>query len=669
MRKEKERIKLSNFKSIKTKLVTIMILIVAIPILILGLTSIIEFSITSNEDFKHSGISLGESVKEYTNSKFKSIENMASHIIEKNNFDDSEEDIASLNYDFSLFKEGNPDIETCYYYSENKKDFVMYPREDMPEDDYTKREWYIKAKEANGEFIFTHVYKDIITKEYVATIAKAIIRNGEFKGVFCIDFNLTSIADSIAKIKYGDKGALSLIDQKGIVIANTNKELIGNSDIRDSKYWRTILNEESGLIQMNLNDENYKVNFTTSDITKWKILLQIPQEELNKSVNKYKIILIIIGITLLICAILIGKLFSDNIGKSINKIKRGISKAANGDFSDSIDVLTGDELEELSNEFNEMQEKVSNLINKVNSSINHLKSTSSTVTEMSEQVATAIGEVASKMEEISKGSVESAENLVILTNNLEAVSDEINKINNATQNINDSAIKGNDLGKNGIEIIKVLMEKSNNTKRSTMEVSNVFSKVEDSVKSIALMNQTISKITEQTNLLALNAAIEAARAGESGKGFAVVADEIRKLAEQTALSAKDIDRVINEINKNVDRAVKQVEETNSAVEIQEEAVIAGGNIFNDIIRSVEDLHKKVEEVTHSIEAVTKSKNNVVNQVENLSAIAEETAAGSEAVSASTEEVASSTGEFVENAKLLMGLSKDLEIELRKLKLK
>lgn len=661
--------KLSIFKSIQTKLVTIMILIAAIPILILGLTSIIEFSITSNQDFNENGIRLGESVKEHVNSKFESVENMVNYIIEKNNFDDSQEDKASLVYDFSLFKEGNPDIQFCYYYSENKKDFVMYPQDDMPEDDYTKREWYIKAKEANGEFIFTDVYTDIMTKEYVATIAKSVINNGEFKGVFCIDFKLGSIADSIANIKYGEKGVLSLIDQKGTIIANTNKELIGNSDIRNNKEWSTILNEESGLIKMNLNEEDYKVNFITSDITGWKILLQIPQEELNESANKYKLILVITAIILLIFAVLSGKVFSNNIGKSINKIKKGISKAANGDFSDNIDISTGDELEEVSNEFNEMQKKVSNLIRKVNNSINHLNDTSSTVTEMSEQVATAIGEVASTIGEISKGSVESSENLVTLTNNLEEVSSEINKINNATQNIKDTAIKSNELGKNGIEIIKVLMEKSENTKKSTMGVSNVVSKVEDSVKSIAVMNQTISQITEQTNLLALNAAIEAARAGEAGKGFAVVADEIRKLAEQTALSAKDIDIVINKINENVNLAVKQVEETNSTVEMQEESVIAGENIFNNIIRSVDDLTKKVEEVTQSINEVTKNKNNVINQVQNLSAIAEETAAGSEEVSASTQEVASSTDEFVENAKLLTELSKELETEIKQFKLK
>lgn len=97
---------------------------------------------------------------------------------------------------------------------------------------------------------------------------------------------------------------------------------------------------------------------------------------------------------------------------------------------------------------------------------------------------------------------------------------------------------------NSILAIGRTSERQEGSVKMIQELDNQAATIGEVVKAVA-------RIADQTNLLALNAAIEAARAGQHGKGFAVVADEVRTLAETSEKSARDIQALIVQIQKDV----------------------------------------------------------------------------------------------------------------------
>lgn len=78
----------------------------------------------------------------------------------------------------------------------------------------------------------------------------------------------------------------------------------------------------------------------------------------------------------------------------------------------------------------------------------------------------------------------------------------------------------------------------------------------------------VNDIAASSNLLGLNAAIEAARAGEHGRGFAVVAEEIRKMANNSADSVKDIKNIVSAIQNDVLEIVRSIMNTTQLSERQ-----------------------------------------------------------------------------------------------------
>lgn len=534
---------------------------------------------------------------------------------------------------------------------------------------YKEREWYIKAKEANGKVIYIKPYKDKVSGKQVMTVAQAVKdEKGQFLGVIVIDMSLDSINKYVGDIRLLNTGFIILVDKDGDIIANNEKNIDVENTVNDLSFWNSAKNEDVGIYSLEHKGKSSYVCQQTNSITGWKLIGIIDNKEVTDNVSIMKVAIISSVIICAIVGIAVGVFATLYLMKEINKIKESLSQVAAGDFTARVNVTAKDEFGELGQDFNFMIDNVSELMKKVQNTSSDLLEASVNISSMSQETTASISEVANAIQEVASGATNQAQSSTEVATSVGELSDRIDEVGKHTNHINELSNETEKLSKQGIVILKDLIDKAGKAKDNAIESAKMVNEMAKSIDKINYMSNAIASITEQTNLLALNASIEAARAGEAGKGFAVVAEEIRKLAEESKTSTDQIKAIISEINTNANNAHEAMEESKEMSQKQGEAIKETEDIFNRIVDSIIPLSGAIDNINSLNEKMHANREAVNAQIQNIAAVSEESASISEEVTASAEEVNATMDELTQHAGDLQDISHKLQDELKNFKL-
>jgi methyl-accepting chemotaxis protein len=343
--------------------------------------------------------------------------------------------------------------------------------------------------------------------------------------------------------------------------------------------------------------------------------------------------------------------FSMSLSRSLTHVVDDAKRIGAGDLTAAHDSSPVSEMAEIISEYGGVTSKFNELIGNIDQSAEEFKHLIDSVHTTSVESARIASQITSTAEDVAKGAVHQAEDAGKVSRITSEFVQKIESVSNSAEEMKAKADIARNMASFGTTNIEELMTTSEMTEKNMQDITVRMNDLASLAEEITQITTAITDIAAQTNLLSLNAAIEAARAGESGKGFAVVADQIRKLADASLGSSKEISDLIGRIQSQTTRMTETIKGTVDTLSSQVSSVHKTRDAFVSISDAIGVLFKQLIEVHDGITGIVEFKEPLSKSISGIAAVAESAVA-------STEEISSLLYSQTNSAEMMVSLSSD-----------
>lgn len=453
---------------------------------------------------------------------------------------------------------------------------------------------------------------------------------------FCVvmDVKSENVRALMESVDLGEGSIMGLVTENGRELLYENlpdgKESAlteGEQIFFGQEFFPDLAEEEhlSGSATVSYKGGKYLFIYSGSEVNHAIICALVPMKVVTGQAEGIKSLTVTLVILAALIASVIGIFITTGIQRNMKRISRRFGEVAKGDLTVEVKAKGKDEFNELALSATDMIRNNKKLVAKVNASTGELensagevKDTSGIINSYSEDIARAIGDV-------NEGMVRQSDYARVCVEKTSALSDDMQKVSDTVEKVGNLVEETERMIADGMNMVRTLGKGAKETTAITAKVGDDIADLKKETEMINQFVETISGIAKQTNLLSLNASIEAARAGAAGKGFSVVAEEIRKLADDSAQAAGEIQNNVSLISSRTNSTVKNAKQAEEMVALQTQAVEKVISIFRDMSHHMSVLVQGLKDIVDCTKKADTERMDTLASVKNISDIIEENA--------------------------------------------